>query len=92
MQYQELVRLVPKTLRGPFSENLVEMLLNGDDNVVIHPTLAKSILHYWQRDQLESVGGLTNLLKAAFEADSENTLRVIDEYGLRELRVALQPV
>ena len=92
MEYQELVRLVPKTLRGPFSENLVEMLLNGDDNVFIHPTLAKSILHYWQRDHLESVGGLTNLFKAAFEADSENTLRVIDEYGLRELRVALQPV
>lgn len=91
MNYNEFVKQVPKTMRGPLSENLIDIILEGDESIAIPPSLAKTILHYWQRDQLDSEAGLTNLLKATFEADPERTLRVIDVFDLKELRVALQP-
>ena len=92
MNYKEFVKQVPKTMRGPLSENLIDILLEGKENIVVPPSLAKTILHYWQRDQLDSEAGLTNLLKATFEADPETTLKVIDNFDLKELRIALQPV
>ena len=91
MNCNEFVKQVPRTMRGPLSENLIDIILEGDENLSIPPSLAKTILHYWQRDQLDSEAGLTNLLQATFETDPENTLRVIDAFDLKELRVALQP-
>ena len=91
MNYNEFVKQVPRTMRGPLSENLIDIILEGDESLAIAPSLAKTILHYWQRDQLDSEAGLTNLLKATFEAAPERTLKVIDTFDLKELRVALQP-
>jgi hypothetical protein len=91
MNYNEFVKQVPRTMRGPLSENLIDIILEGDESLSIPPSLAKTILHYWQRDQLDSEAGLTNLLKATFEADPERTLKVIDTFDLKELRVTLQP-
>ena len=79
-------------MREPLSENLIDILLEGKENLVVPPSLAKTILHYWQRDQLDSEAGLTNLLKATFEADPETTLKVIEDLDLKELKIALQPV
>ncbi len=92
MNYKEFVLQVPKTMRGPLSENLIDILLEGDENIGVPPSLAKTILHYWQRDQLDSEAGLTNLLRATFEADPDKTLKVIDNFDLKELRLTLQPV
>ena len=92
MNYKEFVKQVPKTMRGPLSENLIDILLEGKENIVVPPSLAKTILHYWQRDQLDSEAGLTNLIKATFEAAPETTLKVIDNFDVKELRIALQPV
>ncbi|MBN2334551.1 hypothetical protein JXL21_03255 [Candidatus Bathyarchaeota archaeon] len=91
MNYKEFVKQVPRTMRGPLSETLIDILLEGDEGLAVTPSLAKTILHYWQRDQLDSEAGLTNLLKATFEADPETTLKVIQNFDLEDLRVALQP-
>ncbi len=91
MDYRDLVKLVPRTIRGPFSEKLIDILLKSDE-AEIPPSLAKTILHYWQRDQLDSEAGLTNLMKAAAEADPVNTAAVIDDFGLKKLKMALSPI
>ena len=91
MNYKEFVQQVPKTMRGPLSENLIDILLEGEEKMEVPPSLAKTILHYLQRDQLDSEAGLTNLLKATFEADPETTLKVIKNFDLEELKIALQP-
>ena len=92
MNYKEFIKQVPDEMRSPLSENLIDILLEGKENIIIPPSLAKTILHYWQRDQLDSEAGLTNLLKATFEAAPETTFKVIDNFDLKELRIALQPV
>ena len=89
MEYKELVNQIPRPMRGPLSETLIDILLEGDESLTVPPSLAKTILHYMQRDQLDSEAGLTNLLKATFEANPETTLSVIDSFDLKELKVAL---
>ena len=91
MDYRDLVKLVPRTIREPFSERLIDILLESDETE-IPPSRAKTILHYFQRDQLDSEAGLTNLMKAAAEADPVNTAAVIDDFGLEELKMALSPI
>jgi len=85
------VKKVPKTLRKPLSDNLIDMLLESGDETPVPPSLAKIILHYMQRDQLDSQAGLSSLLKASYEAAPVKTLDIIEKYNLEELLVTLRP-
>jgi hypothetical protein len=85
-----LVKKIPRTLRQPLSENLIDMLLESDEETSIPPSLAKIILHYMQRDQLDSQAGLSSLLKASYEASPDNTLKIIESYNLEDLVVTLR--
>ena len=91
MEYNNLVKKVPKTLRKPLSDNLIDMLLESGDETPVPPSLAKIILHYMQRDQLDSQAGLSSLLKASYEAAPVKTLDIIEKYNLEELLVTLRP-
>ena len=90
MEYRELVKSVPRPMREGLSENLMDILLEAKGGDV--PTsLAKTILYYWQRDQLASEAGLTNLLRAVTEADPIKTAAVLDDFGLEEIKLAISP-
>lgn len=90
MEYNTLVDKIPRTLRAPLSENLMDMLLESDEETSIPPSLAKIILSYMQRDQLDSQAGLSSLLKASYEAAPEKTLKIIESYSLEEILVTLR--
>ncbi len=92
MEYNNLVKKIPRTLRQPLSENLIDMLLESGEDTPVPPSLAKVILHYMQRDQLDSQAGLSSLLKASYEAAPEKTIKIIESYNLEELLVTLRPV
>ena len=91
MDFRELVKMIPKEKRSLFSECLIDKLLKADEGEV-PPHLAKIILHYWQRDQLDSQAGLTYLLEAVAETNPEQIPGVLDEFGLHELSVAYSPI
>lgn len=91
MEYNNLVKKVPRTLRKPLSENLIDMLLESGEETPIPPSLAKIILHYMQRDQLDSQAGLSSLLRASYEAAPDKTLEIIEKYNLEEILVTLRP-
>ena len=91
MDYSRLVKLIPRTFRQTLSENLIDMLLNSSEDTTIPPSMAKIILHYMQRDQLDSQAGLSSLLKASYEAAPKKTMEIIESFNLKELLVALLP-
>ncbi len=91
MEYRELVRSIPRAVRGDLSEKLMDVLLEVEDGSRVPSSLAKIILHYMQRDQLSSEAGLINLLKATVEADPVKTGGVLEEFDLKEIKIALMP-
>jgi len=52
--------------------------------------LAKTILYYWQRDQLASEIGLQRLLEASMILEPEKTFILMGELGLPDLVVMLK--
>jgi len=91
MEYRELVKSVPRPMREGLSENLMDILLEAKDGGDVPTSLAKTILYYWQRDQLASEAGLTNLLRAVVEANPIQTAAVLDDFGLEEIKLAISP-
>ncbi len=92
MEYRELVKSIPLTLRETLSEKLMDIMLEAKDGSKVSSSLAKMILFYWQRDQLASEAGLTNLLKAVAGLDPIKTATVMDDFGLKEIKLVLRPI
>ena len=86
-----MVKSVPRPMREGLSENLMDILLEAKDGGDVPTSLAKTILYYWQRDQLASEAGLTNLLRAVVEANPIQTAAVFDDFGLEEIKLAISP-
>ena len=91
MDYPELVKSIPKPMRKPLSEKFMDILLEANITDAVPSSVAKTILYYWQRDQLDSEAGLTLLFKTVFEADLEKAIKVIDDFGLEEIKLAINP-
>lgn len=88
MEYREMVKSIPASLRGVLAEKLIDVMLEAKDGSRVPSSLAKTILFYWQRDQLSSEAGLINLLQAVAYADPASAASVIDDFGLKELKLA----
>ena len=91
MEYRELVRSIPKPMRESLSEKFMDLLLEAKEADAVPSSVAKTILYYWQRDQLASEAGLTTLFKTVVEADPEKALGIIDDFGLEEIKLAISP-
>jgi hypothetical protein len=91
MDYLELVKSIPKPMRQPISEKFMDILLEANVTDAVPSSVAKTILYYWQRDQLASEAGLTTLFKTVFEADLEKAIAIIDDFGLEEIKLAISP-
>ena len=89
MSTKELVKQIPNSMYRMLSEKLMDAILEAKSGDNVPSSLAKTILYYWQRDQLASEAGLINLLQAAQLADPDRTATILDEFGLEEIRVAL---
>jgi len=82
--------MIPESLWDVTSEKLIDIVLNSANANKMPSDLAKTILYYWQRDQLATEIGLQRLIEAAMLLEPEKTVSVMEEMGLQELVVALR--
>lgn len=85
-----MVRKIPESLWRTASERIIDMILNSSNADNMPSDLAKTILYYWQRDQLATEVGLQKLLDAALRLEPEKTISFMEELGLPEVVVTLR--
>ena len=90
MAMEKIVRKIPASLWSVASDKLVDLVLNSANGERMPSDLAKTILFYWQRDQLATEVGLQRVIEAAMILEPEKTIGVIDELGLQELVIMLK--
>ena len=90
MALEKIVRKIPSSSWEVTSERLIDIVLNSPNANKMPSGLAKTILYYWQRDQLATEVGLQRLLEASMIVDSEKTIDVLKELGLQELVTVLE--
>jgi hypothetical protein len=76
-------------MRENLSEAMMDILLEAKDGGTVPSSVAKTILYYWQRDQLASEAGLTSLLRAVVKADPVQTAKIMEDFGLEEIKLAI---
>jgi hypothetical protein len=89
LSMEELIRRIPVSLWNIASERLIDIVLNSPQGSRMSSDLAKTILFYWQRDQLATEIGLQKLIEAAMTLEPEKTVSLMEEFGLWELATVL---
>ena len=82
----EVVLKVPVVLRATLADKLIDLILNSPRADQLPSDLAKTILFYWQRDQLPTETGLQRLLEASMTVSPDETLKLFEDLGLTEAR------
>lgn len=90
MTLEKIVRKIPSSSWEATSERLIDIVLNSPNAKRMPSGLAKTILYYWQRDQLATEIGLQRLLEASMVIDAEETISVLKELGFQELVTVLE--
>jgi len=90
MALEKMVEKIPSSSWEATSEKLIDIVLNSPDANKMPSGLAKTILYYWQRDQLATKIGLERLLEASMIIDTEKTIGVLKELGFQELVATLE--
>jgi hypothetical protein len=84
MKLEKIVERIPSSSWEAISEKLIDIVLNSSNSNKMPSGLAKTILYYWQRDQLTTKIGIQRLLEASALIDPEETVEVLKELGLQE--------
>ncbi|MEM2964312.1 MAG: hypothetical protein QXE22_02525 [Candidatus Bathyarchaeia archaeon] len=84
MSLSEVVVKVPVVLRATLADKLIDLILNSPRGDQLPSDLAKTILFYWQRDQLPTETGLQRLLEASMIVSPSDTLKLFEDLGLSE--------
>jgi len=90
MKLDEMVRKIPSTAWDATSEKLIDIVLNSPNSDKMPSGLAKTILYYWQRDQLATEIGLQRLLEASMIIDPAKTTGVLTELGFQKIVAVLK--
>ena len=90
MSLEKIARKIPSTSWEAASEKLIDIVLNSPKSKRMPSGLAKTILYYWQRDQLATEVGLERLLEATMIIDPEETINALNSLGLNEIVTVLQ--
>jgi hypothetical protein len=90
MALEKIARKIPASLWNVASEKLVDVTLNSQNARKMPSDLAKTILYYWQRDQLATEVGLHRLLEASMILEPDKTISLMEELGLSEIVVMLK--
>jgi len=90
MALEKIARNIPTSLWDVASEKLIDVVLNSPNASKMPSDLAKTILYYWQRDQLATEVGLHRLLEASILLEPEKTVNLMEEFGLSEIVVMLR--
>jgi len=92
VDYLKLVTTVPAAKWPELVDSLIDATLTtkSDDKMPSH--LANTILHYWQRDTLESETGLAALLEASVLLNPEKALAAVEALQLVEVAQEIRQV
>ena len=90
MIVEKIAQNIPESLWNEASEKLIDVVLNSPNAGKMPSDLAKTILYYWQRDQLATEVGLQRLLEASMILDPEKTISLMEELGLPEIVAMLK--
>ncbi|TET65213.1 hypothetical protein E3J49_02265 [Candidatus Bathyarchaeota archaeon] len=90
MTLEKIARNIPASLWDEASEKLIDITLGSRNASKMPSDLAKTILYYWQRDQLATEVGLHRLLEASMILEPEKTVSLMKELGLSEIVVMLK--
>lgn len=90
MAMEKIARKIPTSLWNEVSERLVDIVLNSPNAGKMPSDLAKTILYYWQRDQLATEVGLQRLLEASMLLELEKTISLMEELGVPEILIMLK--
>ena len=80
-----MVNMIPGPKRHSLSEELVDVILTSKSDDKMPSALAHTLLHYWQRNLLESEPGLTALLEASVLLEPEKTVAAFNELQLTDV-------
>ncbi len=84
MALEKIAEKIPSSKWPATTERLIDIVLNSANSNKMPSGLAKTILYYWQRDQLATRIGIQRLLEASVIIDPEKTIEVLNEFGLKE--------
>jgi len=90
MALEKIARKIPASLMNVASEKLIDLVLNSPNASKMPSDLAKTILYYWQRDQLATEVGLQRILEASMILEPEKTITLMEELGLPAIVVMLR--
>lgn len=90
MSFLELARRIPLELQGKSANALIDLILNSPNAPMLSISLARSILHHWQRDQLTTESGLSILVEASLLLEPQKTSETFSGLGLGEVAEALR--
>ena len=90
MALEKIARNIPASLWNVASEKLIDIVLNSSNASKMPSDLAKTILYYWQRDQLATEVGLHRVLEASMILEPEKTVDLMEELGLSKIVVMLK--
>lgn len=90
MALEKIARKIPASLWNVASEKLIDLVLNSPNASKMPSDLAKTILYYWQRDQLATEVGLYRVLEASMILEPEKTLVLMEELGMPAIVVMLK--
>jgi len=90
MALERVARKIPASLWNVASEKLIDLVLNSPNASKMPSDLAKTILYYWQRDQLATEVGLQRVLEASMILEPEKAITLMEELGLPAIVVMLR--
>jgi len=92
LNLDEVIHLVPHSLKQAVSGKLLDIILKSKKTNKISSSLAKTILHDWQKDLVNTEDGLKHLLEAALNMEPEKTMQCFEKLGLTEVNQKLKDV
>lgn len=90
MAIEKIARKIPASLLNIASEKLIDIILNSPNARKMPSDTAKTILYYWQRNQLASETGLQRLLEVSMIIEPAKATTLMEELGLHEIAVMLK--
>jgi hypothetical protein len=83
-----VVENIPASLYKPLSDKLISVILDSEDSSTISTETTKKIIYLWRQDQIASPTGIELLLRTAVKVDATETSKILNDFGLQELKVA----
>ena len=78
MDYRKIAEMVPLEKRERVSAKLIDFVMKSKNADRMPSSLAKTILHHWQRGPLTDEAGLAALLEAAVVVESDKTVDFLE--------------